>query len=161
MVVVCSSYEPIELRFNQFTAPVAGRYKLRLNAQTVWVGPDKGKNWWKPDPENISAGRTNEPVTLYSEIPPRQMRRLGSFDVHPEDSVNEVEVYLLKGESVRPDAVRFFRSRPPGNWRNPLATEEGQPGVSFRWLEVEGPLVDHWPARGEQLLFADLPYSGE
>ncbi len=161
VAVVCSSYEPIELRFNQFTAPAAGRYKLRLNAHTVWVGPEKGKNWWKPDPENISAGRTNEPVTLYSEIPPRQMRRLGSFDVHPEASINEVEVYLLKGESVRPDAVRFFRSRPPGNWRNPLATEEGQPGVSFRWLEVEGPLpVDGgWPTTAHQLLFGDLPYS--
>jgi len=159
LVVVASTYEPIEIRFNQFTAPVAGRYKLRLNAHSVWVGPEKGKNWWKPDPEHISAGRTHEPITLYSEIPPRQMRRLGSFDVHPEDSVNEVEVYLLRNESVRPDAVRFFRSRPPGNWRNPLATEEGQPGVSFRWLEVEGPMVDQWPTSGQQLLFADVPFS--
>ena len=159
LAVVASTYEPIELRFNQFTAPVAGRYKLRLCAHTVWVGPEKGKNWWKPDPENISAGRTNEPVTLYSEIPPRQMRRLGSFDVHPEPTVNEIDVYLLKGESVRPDAVRFFRSRPPGNWRNPLATPEGQPGVSFRWLEVEGPIVGQWPTAGHQLLFANLGYS--
>jgi hypothetical protein len=159
LAVVASTYEPIELRFNRFTAPVAGRYKLRLNAQTVWVGPDQGKNWWKPDPENISAGRTDEPVTLYSEIPPRQMRRLGSFDVHPDPTVNEIEVYLLRGESIRPDAVRFFRSRPPGNWRNPLATPEGQPGVSFRWLEVEGPLIDQWPTTGRELLFADLPYT--
>ena len=94
LAVVASTYEPIEIRFNQFTAPLAGRYKLRLNAQTVWVGPEKGKQWWKPDPEHISAGRTHEPVTLYSEIPPRQMRRLGSFDVHPEASVNEVGLIL-------------------------------------------------------------------
>jgi hypothetical protein len=66
---------------------------------------------------------------------------------------------LLRGESVRPDAVRFFRSRPPGNWRNPLATEAGQPGVSFRSLEVEGPLVDAWPSTGAQLLFGDLAYA--
>lgn len=158
LVVVASSYEPIELRFNKFTAPVAGRYKLRLCAHSVWVGPEKGKNWWKPDPENISAGRTDEPVTLYSELPPRQMRRLGSFDIHPDATVNELDVYLLKGESIRPDAARFFRSRPPGNWRNPLATEEGQPGVSFRWLEVEGPIVDQWPTAGRELLFANLPY---
>lgn len=124
-----------------------------------WVGPEKGKQWWKPDPEQISEGRTHEPITLYSEIPPRQMRRLGSFDIQPEASVNEIEVYLLRGKSIRPDAVRFFRSRPPGNWRNPLATEAGQPGVSFRWLEVEGPLVDQWPTTGRQLLFADLAYS--
>jgi len=159
LAVVCSSYEPIELRFNQFTAPAAGRYKLRLSAHTVWIGPDKGKSWWKPDPENITAGRTHEPVTLYAEIPPRQMRRLASFDVHPEQKVNEIDVYLLKGETIRPDAVRFFRSRPPGNWRNPLATEQGQPAVTFHWLEAEGPLLEQWPTPGHQMLFADLPYT--
>ena len=156
--VVASTYEPLEMRFNQFTAPMAGRYKLRLKAHTMWVGPQKAPKWWKPNPELISAGRTTEPVTLYSEIPPREMRRLGSFDVGPEASVNEIEVYLLKGESVRPDAVRFFRSRPPGTWRNPLATEEGQPGVAFNWLEVEGPMIDQWPTPANTLLFGDLPY---
>ncbi len=157
--VVASTYEPLEMRFNQFTAPVAGRYKLRLKAHTMWVGPLPGARWWKPNPELISAGHTQEPVTLYSEIPPREMRYLGSFDVRPEPTVNEIEVYLLKGESIRPDAVRYFRSRPPGTWRNPLATESGQPGVVFNWLEVEGPLVDQWPASGHNLLFADLPYT--
>lgn len=160
VAVVCSSYEPIELRFNKFTAPVAGRYKLRLNAHTVWVGPEKSEKWWRPNPENISAGRTDEPITLYSESPPRQQRLLGSFDVHPKASVNEVEVYLLKGETIRVDAARFFRSRPvAGGWRNPLATKEGQPAVSFRWLETEGPIVDAWPAAGHKLMFGELPWS--
>ncbi len=160
IAVVCSSYEPIELRFNKFTAPVAGRYKIRVNAHTVWVGPDKGEKWWKPDPENISAGRTQEPITVYSELPPRQQRRLGGFDVFPEAKVNELDVYLLKGETIRVDAARFFRSRPPGStWRNPLATKEGQPGVSFRWMEAEGPIVEQWPGSGQTLLFGDLPYS--
>lgn len=159
MGVIASTYEPIEIRFNQFTAPVAGRYKIRLKAHTMWVGPEKGDRWWKPNPELISAGRTQEPVTLYSEIPPREMRRLGSFDVRPEATINELDVYLLKGESIRPDAVRFFRSRPPGSWRNPLATPDGQPGVAFNWLEVEGPIVDRWPQPGHELLFGDLPFS--
>jgi hypothetical protein len=141
VAVVCSSYEPTELRFNKFTAPVAGRYKLRLNAHTVWVGPTKGEKWWKPDPEQISEGRTHEPITLYSELPPRQQRRLGSFDVEPDATTHELDVYLLKGETIRVDAVRFFRSRPgKGDWHNPLATKDGQPAVSFRWLETEGPL---------------------
>jgi hypothetical protein len=157
--IVASTYEPIEIKFNQFTAPMSGRYKLRLKAHTIWVGPSQGEKWWKPNPELISAGRTQEPVTLYSEVDPREMRRLGSFDVRPEPTINEVEVYLLKGDSVRPDAVRFFRSRPPGTWRNPLATPAGQPGVAFNWLEVEGPLVDQWPTQGNELLFGDLPFS--
>ena len=156
IAVVCSSYEPIELKFNKFRAPASGRYKLRLNAHTVWVGPAAGEKWWKPDPEKISAGLTDEPITLYSELPPRQQRWLGRFDVHPEAVTNEIEVYLLKGETIRVDAARFFRSRPPGNtWRNPWATPEGQPAVSFRWMEAEGPLVDEWPTSGYRLLFGD------
>ncbi|MCU1329648.1 MAG: hypothetical protein JWN34_5018, partial [Bryobacterales bacterium] len=159
VAVVCSSYEPIELRFNKFTAPASGRYKLRLNAHSVWVGPQQGDKWWKPDPENISEGRTHEPVTLYSEAPPRQQRWLGTFDVNPEAAVNELDVYLLRGETIRVDAARFFRSRPPGNtWRNPLATQQGQPAVSFRWLEAEGPIVDQFPGSGQTLLFAALPF---
>jgi len=156
--VVASTYEPLEMRFQQFTAPVSGRYKLRLKAHTMWVGPDKMPRWWRPNPEDITHGRTIEPVTLYSEVPPREMRFLGTFDVRPEPTVNEVEVYLLKGDSVRPDAVRLFRSRPP-NWKNPLATKDGQPGVVFNWLEVEGPIVDQWPMQGANLLFGDLPYT--
>jgi hypothetical protein len=63
---------------------------------------------------------------------------------------------LLKDETIRPDAVRLFRSRPP-NWRNPLAEKDGQPGVAFRWLEVTGPMFDEWPTKGHRLMFGDLP----
>jgi hypothetical protein len=156
MGVVASSYEPLEIRFNQFKAPVPGRYKLRLNAHSFWAGPESEERWWRPSRFVASAGRTREPVTLYAEIPPRQMRYLGNVDFAPEASVQEMEVYLLKDETIRPDAVRLFRSRPP-NWRNPLAEKDGQPGVAFRWLEVTGPLHDEWPTKGHRLLFGDLP----
>jgi hypothetical protein len=156
MGVVASTYEPLEIRFNQFKAPVAGRYKLRVSAYSFWAAPESEAKWWKPSRDNASAGRTREPVTLYAEIPPRQMRYLGSFDVKPEASVNEMEVYLLKDETIRPDAARLFRSRPP-NWRNPLAEKDGQPGVAFRWLEVEGPICDDGPSPGYRLMFGDLP----
>jgi len=156
MGVVASTYEPLEIRFNLFKAPAAGRYKLRVNAHSFWAGPESEERWWRPSRDHLSAGRTHEPVTLYAEIPPRQMRYLGSFDVTPEASVNEMEVYLLKDETIRPDAARLFRSRPP-NWRNPLAQRDGQPGVAFRWLEVEGPIYDQWPGQGHRLMFGDLP----
>ncbi len=156
MGVVASSYEPLEIRFNQFKAPMPGKYKLRLNAHSFWAGPESAEKWWKPSRTEASAGRTREPITLYAEIPPRQMRYLANVDVSPEPSVQEVEVYLLKDETIRPDAVRLFRSRPP-NWRNPLAEKDGQPGVAFRWLEVVGPIQDEWPGRGHRLLFGDLP----
>jgi hypothetical protein len=173
--VVAGSYEPIEPKFNQFRAPVAGHYRLRFQGQTAWVGPGKpdpvkepepGKKapapkptrWWIPDLDDISAGRRGEPITIYSELPPRQLRRLGTFDLTPELGVHELDVWLLAKETVRADAGRLFRSRPgAGRFQNPLAQPDGQPGVVFRWLEVEGPIMDAWPSAGHRLLFGDLP----
>src|SRR6185436_4959836 len=55
-------------------------------------------------------------------------------------------------------SARLFRSRPgPSRWQNPLAEKDGQPGVVFRWLEVEAPIYDEWPTAGHKLLFGDLP----
>lgn len=154
--VVLSTYEPTEIRWSRFKAPVAGRYKLRFMTNTIWVGPKDEKRWWVPNYANLEAGRRNEPITIYSDRSPRILRRLGSFDAKPAPLVQELDVWLLQGESIRPDAARFLRPR-PGDMRNPWATPEGQPGVSFRWMEVEGPLVDQWPAPGHKLLFGDLP----
>lgn len=163
MGVVASSYEPIELRFEKFKAPVSGRYKIRVSAYSVWVGagkPVEGKThqWWIPDFDDVSPGRRPEPITFYSETPPRSLRRLGAFDFGTEPTTHELDVYLLAGEMIRPDCVRLFRSR-PSNWQNPLATREGQPGVAFRWMEVEGPLQDEWPSKGHRLMFGNLRLS--
>ena len=161
--VPAGNYEPLEPKFNQFKAPEAGHYKLRFNAFSVWIGPGKlvkGKpdRWWIPDLDDVSPGRRLEPIIVYSETPPRQLRRLGTFDVSPEPAVKELDVWLLAGETIRPDAARLFRSRPgAGRWQNPLAEKDGQPGVAFRWLEVEGPITSEWPTAGHRLLFGDLP----
>jgi Protein of unknown function (DUF1592)/Protein of unknown function (DUF1588)/Protein of unknown function (DUF1587)/Protein of unknown function (DUF1585)/Protein of unknown function (DUF1595)/Planctomycete cytochrome C len=164
--VVAGAYEPIEPKFSKFTAEHSGRYKLRLNAYSIWVGPgkepidkknpDKGMKWWKPDLDTVSKGRRSEPVTISAEMPPRQIRGLGTIDAGIEPAAHELDVYLLKGETIRVDAARLFRSRPP-NFRNPLAEPDGQPGVAFRWLEVEGPLLDAWPTAGQQVIAGDLP----
>ena len=130
--------------------------QLRFSAYSFWAGPGKGPRWWTPDRENTSKGRTIEPVTISSVLPPRQQRALGGFDVSPEPGVYELDVWLLKGETIGFDAARLFRSRPPA-WHNPLATKEGCPGVAMRWMEVEGPLFDEWPAAGHHALFGDLP----
>jgi mono/diheme cytochrome c family protein len=156
MGVVASAYEPLQPKFNQFRAPVSGRYKLRLCAHSFWAGPESPKHWWRPSRTDISAGRTQEPISLYAAFAPQRLRKLGSIDVGPKSTVGEMDVYLLKGETIQPDAVRFFRSRPPG-WHNPLAEKDGQPGVCFQWLEATGPIFDAWPTPGQRLLFGDLP----
>src|SRR5256885_9514648 len=156
--VVASAYEPIEPKFNQFRAPVAGHYKLRFNAYSVWVGPGESNKWFIPNLDDISKGRRDEPVTITAETPPRLLRHLGDFDVTPEPGVHELDAWLLAGEMIRPDAGRLFRSRPgAARWQNPLAEKDGQPGLVFRWLEVEGPIYDQWPPAGHKLLFCDLP----
>jgi hypothetical protein len=156
--VVASAYEPIEPKFNEFMAPVPGHYKLRFNACSVWVGPGQSNKWYIPDLNTVSRGHRDEPVTITAETPPRLLRKLGDFDMTPEPSVHALDAWLLAGEMIRPDAGRLFRSRPgPARWQNPLAEKDGQPGVVFRWLEVEGPIYDQWPPAGHKLLFGDLP----
>jgi mono/diheme cytochrome c family protein len=158
--VVASAYEPIEPKFNQFKAPVAGHYALRFNAYSVWVGPGESNKWFIPNLDDISRGHRDEPVTITAEIPPGLLRTLGAFDVTPEPVVHELDAWLLAGEMIRPDAGRLFRSRPGASrWQNPLAEKDGQPGVVFRWMEVEGPIYDQWPPAGHKLLFGDLPIS--
>ncbi len=160
MGVVASSYEPIELKFDRFTAPLAGLYKLRFCAESVWVGPGlmpaKDPHWWTPDLDLVTTGRRAEPISVYGETRPRLLRWLSAFDAAPEATTHDMEVLLIKGETIRVDAARLFRSRPPA-WHNPLAQKDGQPGVAFRWMEVEGPVLEGWPSAGHKLLFGDLP----
>ncbi len=157
MGVVASSYEPIEVRFDQFKAKHSGKYRLKFQAYSFWAGPESAEKWWRPSRTDISKGRTREPVSIYAEMPPRQLRKLGTFEVTPEPGFVEQEVYLLEGETVRVDAVRLFRSRPPGPWRNPLAEKDGQPGVAFRSLDVTGPLASDDGAAGYKVLFDNMP----
>ena len=156
--VVASSYEPIEIRFSSFQAPRSGRYRLRFKGYTFWAAGEQ-KRWWRPDREKTSRGRRSEPVVIYSRAEPRQLRRLGAFDFQIEPTVQQLDVWLLEGETIQPDAVRLFRSRPPGGWHNPLAEEDGMPGVAFNWMDVDGPILDGWPSAGHQLLFGDLRFT--
>ena len=146
IALVVSTYEPTEIRFSEFRAPVSGKYKLKFSAYSIWMSSNFSR---------VTAGRRPEPVTLYAETPPRGLRKLGSFDVNPEPTESEMTVWLLAGETIRPDAARFFRSRPP-SFINPLATSEGMPGLAFQWMEVDGPIIDQWPPAGHQLLFGNL-----
>lgn len=171
--VVAGAYEPIEPKFNRFHAPATGRYRLRFKFRSVWVGPDGGsaapgpdgaytavgaRKWFIPNFDDVSPGRRPEPITVYTEAPPHQLRRIGSFDALPEPEVHEMDAWLLAGETIRPDPARLFRSRPgEARFQNPLAGPDGQPGVAYQWVEVEGPLYDQWPPAGHRLLFGDLP----
>jgi hypothetical protein len=140
-----STYIGNEYRWDGYRAPVGGRYKIRMNVFSIWAETalltapgNRGPKTWRPTRNATSKGRTVEPVTLYA-LRAGDKRLLGTYDVTPEPGVHEIEVDLLPGEQIQPDAARLFRSR-PGFTGNPDATEAGTPGVAYRWMEVEGPL---------------------
>jgi hypothetical protein len=159
-------------RWDGFRAPVAGRYRVRFSGYTLWVAPggvqrrfagenDKVGTPRPPNPlvgdyDRIFPGRRDEPITVYTRNGVMN-RRVGEFDLTPEPAVHDLgEIWLLGNETLVPDASRFYRSR-PNNFRNPLMTPDGAPGVAFRWMEVEGPLYDESTSAGYRLLFGDLP----
>ncbi len=156
VALASSTYEPTEIRFNNFKAPHTGIYKVRLSAYSIWIADKAPETFWVVDRSNITPGRRPEPVTLYADAPPHDLRKLGTFDVYPRSKVAEIQVWLKQGETIRPDASRLVRSRPP-DFRNPLATNEGMPAVAYQWLEVEGPLVPAWPPASHKRLFGNLP----
>jgi hypothetical protein len=172
--VACNYVTGFTYRWDQFKAPVSGRYKIRFSGYTMWMGPgghrrmldEKGqqvnlpRQWYTPDMDTASAGRRSEPITVYTRGPVMN-RRLGAFDLHPEATVSELDVILLANEAIVPEASRFYRSRPTGrpgeyNYTNPLAQRDGAPAVAFRWMEVEGPLYDDTSTAGYELLFDNL-----
>ncbi len=159
-------------RWDGFRAPVAGRYRIKFSGYTLWVPPggismsfagesDKKGKPRPPNPnvgdyDNPQAGRRDESITVYTRNGLAN-RRVGEFDLTPQPKVADLgEVWLVANETLVPDASRFYRSR-PNNFRNPLMTPEGAPGVAFRWMEVEGPLYDESTGAGYRLLFGDLP----
>jgi hypothetical protein len=159
-----------------FSAPTAGRYRIRVKGYSIWVsgggigrwfyegqGAEKAPVYWlpvfhRPNADEIWPGRGNEPIGLYAQSS-GQTRPIGAVDFTPEPSVGEIEATLAAGESVRTDDMRLFRTRVNGTdeqYVNPLATKEGMPGYAVQWLEVEGPLDDTAVTSGYKLLFGDL-----
>lgn len=141
------TYVGNEYHFDGFSAPSGGRYKIRFNAFSLWIHTVQGSaskawanKWYRPDRTRTSKGRTVEPITLYAFRPGGEKRLLGTFDVTPEPGFHDLDVHLVEGEYILPDAARLFRSR-PGFIGSPDATAEGMPGVAYRWMDVTGPIA--------------------
>ena len=143
-----------------FRVPTPGRYRVKVKGYTIWVsgggvdhwnyegfGQQKtaylnGPSYHRPNSDEVWPGRRNEPIGVYAQSS-GQSRPLAEFDFTPEPSVNEVEVLLGANETIQTDCMRLFRTRVNGSeeaYINPLAQQDGMPGVAFQWLEVEGPL---------------------
>ncbi len=162
--------------WDNYNAPVSGKYRLRFSGYTLWVGTwgfsrrltgtgaakahvIQAPEWHRPDFDQVSAGRRDESVVIYAKGATN--RRVSGFDLTPEPAEAEAgEVWLQANDSIVTDTSRFFRSRPTGfrgGYTNPLAQRDGMPAAAFRWMEVEGPIYDEKSGAGYRLLFGDLP----
>ena len=163
--------------WSSFRVPAAGRYRIKIKGYTIWVSGG-GINRWnyigfgdektaylgipkyhRPNTDEVWPGHRNEPIGVYAQSS-GQSRPLGEFDFTPDPTVNEVEVLLSANEVIQTDGMRLFRTRVNGSqegYVNPLAREDGMPGIAFQWIEVEGPLYDETAGAGYRLMFGDLP----
>jgi hypothetical protein len=125
-----------------FRVVEAGRYKLRMS---VWsFVRDKGRV--KPNPRTEAAAVIAEGRTL------------GYFDAPSlKPTVTEIEVWLNPMRSPREELLFNAASLwPAGPVNGNVANYTGS-GIALDWLEIEGPLLDQWPAAAHRRLFGDLP----
>ncbi len=84
----------------------------------------------------------------------------GIIDVQPAVATYETTIRLRERETFEYSLLglpvplaRNVNGGPP-TYRYPPFPEEGQPGVAFQWLEVEGPVCsDEWPPASHRVLF--------
>lgn len=167
---VCGTYTATtKYDYRRMEVPTDGEYRIRMKSYTFMAGPNGASGgddhgltggsvkWWRPSRTVAFRGKRSEPVTLYALAESGDSRWLTTYDAHPDPAVIEREVFLKKGEDIRPDAGRLVRTR-PGWGGNANATKEGVPGLAFNWLEVEGPLHETWPPPSYKALFGDRSF---
>ncbi len=48
MALVVSTYEPTEIQFGSFRAPVSGKYRLKFSGYSIWMGPKFTDGYGRP-----------------------------------------------------------------------------------------------------------------
>ena len=139
-------------------ATVGGEYRVRFAARAVVQQDDYVvQPARKPVPMQFRARRpSNHDIA-------EDVRPTGDLiDIQPQGGIYETTVYLRSGQTIEygllglPNPQIDAQGR-TGYYRYPPLPAEGQPGVAFRWLEMEGPLAaSEWPPASHQVLFDDL-----
>lgn len=125
-----------------FRVVYPGKYKLRMSVWSfLW---DQG--------EVLPNSRT-ESALLAAEG-----RTIGYFDAPSlKPTVTEIEVWLNPMKSPKDELLFNAASLWPVGPNNGNVANYTGPGIAVDWLEIEGPLLDQWPAAGHRQLFGDLP----
>lgn len=143
-----------------FVARLPGEYRVRFSARAVLQQPGfELTPATQPVPMTFRARKPSGP-----DVSGDVRATGGLLDIHPEQATYETTIRLRKRETFEYSLLglpvplaRNVNNGPP-TYRYPPFPKAGQPGVAFRWLEVEGPLApENWPPPSHKVLFDDLP----
>ena len=142
-----------------FAAPHRGKYRVRIHARAVLQHPGF----------TVTRAEKAVPMTFRSRRPTNHdiaedvKSTGGILEIGPEPKVHETIVELNEGQTVeygllglpvpQVDAI----PSQPGSYRYPPFPAGGQPGVAFKWIEIEGPIPPvKWPPASHRVLFDEL-----
>lgn len=144
-----------------FAAKHAGEYRVRFSARAVLQHPGF----------RVSDAQHAVPMTFRSRRPTNHdiaedVKSVGGIlEIQPGAGVYETQVYLNAGQTVEYGLLglpvpQVDAEGKTGSYRYPPMPKEGQPGVAFLWLEMEGPIPPPmWPPPSHRVLFDDLGVS--
>ncbi len=142
-----------------FVAKLPGEYRVRFSARAVL----------QTEGYRLEPATAPVPMTFRARKPSGpdvsgDVRATGGImDIQPKPAVYETTVSLLPTETFEYSLLglpvplaRNVNGGPP-TYRYPPFPENGQPGVAFQWLEVEGPMPpESWPPPSHRVLFDDF-----
>lgn len=138
-----------------FAAKHPGHYKIRFAARAVLQHPGF----------QLTDAKQPVPMTLRSRRPTNHdiaedVKSVGGIlEIRPGKGVYETTVFLAAGQTVEYGLLglpvpQVDAEGKTGSYRYPPFPPEGQPGVAFNWLEIEGPMPPAtWPPASHQILF--------
>ena len=142
-----------------FVAKLAGEYRVRFSARAVLQTDNyQLQPAIQPVPMTFRARKPSGP-----DVSGDVRATGGIIDIQPKPAVYETTIRLLPTETIEYSLLglpvplaRNVNGGPP-TYRYPPFPKGGQPGVAFRWMEIEGPLPpESWPPPSHRALFDDL-----
>jgi hypothetical protein len=139
-----------------FVARLSGEYRVRFSARAVLQLPGyELKPATQPVPMTFRARKPSGP-----DVSGDVRATGGIIDIQPAVATYETTIRLRERETFEYSLLglpvplaRNVDGGPP-TYRYPPFPANGQPGVAFQWLEVEGPISsDEWPPPSHRVLF--------
>jgi hypothetical protein len=139
-----------------FVARLSGEYRVRFSARAVLQLPGyELKPAIQPVPMTFRARKPSGP-----DVSGDVRATGGILDIQADVATYETSIRLRERETFEYSLLglpvplaRNVNGGPP-TYRYPPFPADGQPGVAFQWLEVEGPIfADEWPPPSHRVLF--------